>query len=245
MSIELKALKIDPEGKGVTPLPDTPALSAKEMQAKFDELPLACIKQINNVIDDLLCLKEAITNAVGVVIPKTNALLRGDGEGNVDEQPIDDKPMQDSQNPITSGAVYDEIKKLSGKEPSGGVVLWEGSWSTAKGATLTISKSDGSIGCTGLGNIVDYEWITACCGGTSPYLLHNDGSNVVGGGTTFSKIEYEANSKNGTTGRSFRAAISGNTLTVEYHRSTVASETADKISTASITQFCGIKFDKE
>lgn len=112
VSIELKALKIDSTDKGVTGLPDTPALTTEQMQAKFDELPLLCVKQINNIVDDLLELKTAITKAVGVVIPETTALLRGDGEGGAQAAELDTEPTKDSTNPISSGAVYTAMEIL-------------------------------------------------------------------------------------------------------------------------------------
>ena len=45
--------KIDRTGKGVTGLPDTPALSTNDMQEKFDELGALAVDGVNNLIDEL------------------------------------------------------------------------------------------------------------------------------------------------------------------------------------------------
>lgn len=135
VSIELKALKIDSTNKGVTGLPDTPALTTEQMQAKFDELPLLCVKQINNIVDDLLELKTAITKAVGVVIPETTSLLRGDGEGGATAAEMDIEPTADSSNPISSGAVYKAMKALLN-------VPTDNSIAAENDTTITLSDND-------------------------------------------------------------------------------------------------------
>lgn len=45
--------KIDRTGKGVTGLPDTPALSTNDMQMKFDELGALAVDGVNNLIDEI------------------------------------------------------------------------------------------------------------------------------------------------------------------------------------------------
>lgn len=54
------------------------------------------------------------------------------------------------------------------------VLLWNGSWSSG---SLTVAKSGGSTGCTGLGNISDYKWVKIFRGAMVSFdvPVYNDG----------------------------------------------------------------------
>lgn len=56
-----KITQDDTQGKGVTGLPDTPELSAGDMQEKFDELPNIIIEKFNGLVDEL---DENVGNAI-------------------------------------------------------------------------------------------------------------------------------------------------------------------------------------
>ena len=123
--------------------------------------------------------------------------------------------------------------------PIGAVKLWSGSWSTTQGNTLVVA-SGGDSGCTGFGNISDFEYLYCCVSDTFPYFLRNNGTAVVGGGVIFSQPEHNANSKVGCIVRAIRMSLSGDTLTAQYHSSIKSTSTEDTSSTLPITAIYGI-----
>lgn len=135
---------------------------------------------------------------------------------------------------VTTASIAGTVADMAGLVP-----LWSGSWTTSSNATLTVSRTGGSAGCTGLGNISEYMFLLAVAG-SFVYTLHNNGSTVNGGCTAFSQTEYDANSSNGVVARALYMTISENTITVKRHRVMKSSASADASSSQAVTAIYGV-----
>lgn len=113
------------------------------------------------------------------------------------------------------------------------VPLFRGSWSTSAGSTLTVAKTGGSAGCTGLGDISDFAILLMVCDNVFAYLMFNSGAMVTGGAPIIAASNEKLNV------RALSASIAGNTLTLKKHRY-FADNVDEMSSTAAITAIYGI-----
>ena len=107
-----------------------------------------------------------------VMIPKTTALLKGDGVGGVAAATTDATPTQGSTNPVQSGGVYTALSALGAARIQTGSYVGTGKAGSSNPNRITFSFTPKLVVITENGSNMNGRWV------------HNSSSMIIGGSNT-------------------------------------------------------------